>query len=294
MTALITKPVVTANDRLGMTLFLALSLHALVLLGISFSSPDKPEKQELINTLDITLVQSRSKKAPDDPDYIAQADQTGGGNTQKKVRVKSPDSKSSMLENPGLSEKARSPSITKVNKTEQKSVLTTSKSDLKVNTKIKTPRKPKQKQASAMELMQRSKEIARLSAQNEKFWQAYGKRPDPKYLHANTKKHQDAAYLLAWTRKVEQIGNLNYPDDARRKGLSGNLILEVRLKPDGTLKNVSLLQTSGHKTLDDAAIRIVNLAAPFAKIPENVLEKRTELRIVRTWSFTADNRLFSR
>lgn len=294
MTAISAKPIVTASDRLGMTLFLAISLHALILLGISFSSQDKPKNQELINTLDITLVQSRSKKAPDDPDYLAQADQIGGGNTQKKVRVKAPDSKSSMLQNPGLSEKTKSASVTRTTKSDQKRVLTTSKSDLKVSTRVKTPKKPIQKKVSAMELIQRSQEIARLSAQNEKFWQAYGERPDPKYLHANTKKHQDAAYLLAWTRKVERIGNLNYPDDARRKGLSGGLILEVRLKPNGTLNEVRLLQSSGHKTLDDAAIRIVNLAAPFAKIPEKVLEKRTELRIVRTWAFTADNKLFSR
>ena len=294
MTTLTSKPIVTASDRLGMTLFLAISLHALILLGISFSSPDKPKNQELINTLDITLVQSRSKKTPDDPDYLAQADQIGGGNTQKKVRVKAPDSKSSMLQSPGLSEKTKSASVTRVTKTDQKRVLTTSKSDLKVSTRVKTPKKPKQKKVSARELIQRSQEIARLSAQNEKFWQAYGERPNPKYLHANTKKHQDAAYLLAWTRKVERIGNLNYPDDARRKGLSGGLILEVRLKPNGALNEVRLLQSSGHKTLDDAAIRIVNLAAPFAKIPEKVLEKRTELRIVRTWAFTADNRLFSR
>ncbi|MCK5091948.1 MAG: energy transducer TonB, partial [Gammaproteobacteria bacterium] len=260
MTTLTSKPIVTASDRLGMTLFLAISLHALILLGISFSSPDKPKNQELINTLDITLVQSRSKKTPDDPDYLAQADQIGGGNTQKKVRVKAPDSKSSMLQSPGLSEKTKSASVTRVTKTDQKRVLTTSKSDLKVSTRVKTPKKPKQKKVSARELIQRSQEIARLSAQNEKFWQAYGERPDPKYLHANTKKHQDAAYLLAWTRKVERIGNLNYPDDARRKGLSGGLILEVRLKPNGALNEVRLLQSSGHKTLDDAAIRIVNLA----------------------------------
>ena len=294
MTTLTAKPVVTASDRLGITLFLAISLHALILLGISFSSPDKPKNQGLINTLDITLVQSSSQKAPDDPDYLAQADQIGGGNTQKKVRVKNPDSNSSMLQNPGLSEVTKNPSITRVTKTNQRSVLTTRKSDLKVSTRIKTPNKPKQKKASAMELIQRSKEIARLSAQNEEFWQAYGQRPDPKYLHANTKKHRDAAYLMAWTRKVERIGNLNYPDDARRKGLSGSLILEVRLEPSGALKEVRLLQSSGHRTLDDAAIRIVNLAAPFAKIPEKVLEKRTELRIVRTWAFTADNKLFSR
>ena len=148
MTTLTAKPVVTASDRLGLTLFLAVSLHALILLGISFSSPDRPKNQELINTLDITLVQSRSKKAPDDPDYLAQADQIGGGNTLKKVRVKTPDSKSSMLENPELSKKAQSPSIAKATKTDQKRVLTTSKSDLKVSTEVKTPKKPTQKKRS--------------------------------------------------------------------------------------------------------------------------------------------------
>lgn len=294
MSTLRSTPVVTASDRLGLTMFLAVSLHAIIIMGISFSSSDKPEKSELINTLDITLVHNQSKETPDDPDYLAQADQLGGGNTKEKIRVKSPDSKSNMLDNPGLSENTRTPSVIKKTKSLQKKVLTARKSDFKISNAVKTPNKPKHKKASALELIQRSREIARLSAQNQDFWQAYGRRPDPKYLHANTRKHIDAAYLLAWTRKVERIGNLNYPDDARRKGLSGNLILEVRLKPNGSLNEIKLLQSSGHKILDDAAIRIVNLAAPYAKIPDKVLEKRTELRIVRTWAFTSDNKLFSR
>lgn len=294
MSTLRNKAVVTASDRLGLTLFLAVSLHAIVILGISFSSTDKPERSELINTLDITLVHHQSKDAPDEPDYLAQANQLGGGNTKEKVRAKSPDSKSSMLQNPGLTENTRNPSVTKKSKSIQKKVLTANKSDFKISNLVKTPDKPKKKKASALELIQRSREIARLSAQNQEFWLAYGKRPDPKYLHANTQKHVDAAYLLAWTRKVEKIGNLNYPDDARRKRLSGSLILEVRLKPNGSLNEIKLLQSSGHKTLDDAAIRIVNLAAPYAKIPDEVLGKRTELRIVRTWAFTSDNKLFSR
>lgn len=294
MTTLRGKPVVTASDRLGLTLFLAVSLHVLIILGISFSSKESKHKQELINTLDITLVHSQSKQAPDEPDYLAQANQTGGGNTREKVRVRSPDSKPSSLQNSGTSENIKPAAISKKTKSNQKKVLTAEKSDLKVKNLVKTPNKPKQKKTSAIELIQRSREIARLSAQNQDFWQAYGKRPDPKYIYANTRKHRDAAYLLAWTQKVERIGNLNYPDDARRKGLSGNLILEVRLKPNGSLNTIKLLQSSGHKALDDAAIRIVNLAAPYAKIPEEVLEKRTELRIVRTWSFTTDHKLFSR
>ena len=93
---------------------------------------------------------------------------------------------------------------------------------------------------------------------------------------------------------MEKIGNINYPDEAQRRNLSGSLILEVVLRPDGALRSVQLLRSSGHKVLDDAAIRIVRLAAPFAPVPADVLDGKNELRIVRVWMFTTGNELISR
>jgi len=287
------KIVISHTDRMGLTLFLAITLHALIILGISFSSEDI-NKPDITATMDITLVQHQSDKEPEKADYLAQANQKGSGNTQKKVRHQAVQSKP----NPEASEGQADQNTTAVKKAlpdkKKIKVLTQKEAERKVADSDKQPDKVKVGKISAQELVRRGKEIARLSAQNDASWQAYSKLPDSKYLYANTRRHTDAAYLASWSRKVEKIGNMNYPYEARRKNLSGNLIMEVTLKPDGSLVSIRVLQSSKHKALDRAAIDIVKLASPFSQVPAEVLEKRKVLRIIRTWSFTAKNKLYSR
>ncbi|PFN94356.1 energy transducer TonB, partial [Bacillus sp. AFS076308] len=67
-----------------------------------------------------------------------------------------------------------------------------------------------------------------------------------------------------WRKKAERIGNLNYPDEARRQQIYGNLRLMVSINRDGSLYEVLVLESSGQPLLDQAAQRIVRLAAPFA------------------------------
>ena len=125
--------------------------------------------------------------------------------------------------------------------------------------------------------------MARLAEEVQRESQAYAKRPKKKFISANTKEYEYAAYMAAWVARVERIGNLNYPDEARRQQLHGQLVLTVALNRDGTVKSIDVIQSSGHKLLDDAAIRIVRLAAPFPPIPAD--EKVDELYVTRTWQF---------
>ncbi len=108
---------------------------------------------------------------------------------------------------------------------------------------------------------------------------------------ARTQEYVFAAYMDAWQRKVERIGNLNYPDEAKRHRLAGSLILQVDLNPDGTVRDVQLLRSSGEKILDDAAIRIVRLSAPYAPFTPAMREETDILQIIRTWQVLAGNRL---
>ena len=287
------KPTISHNDRIGLTLFLAITLHALVILGISFSSRDV-SKQDVLTTMDITLVHHKTDKAPDKADYLAQANQKGSGNTSEKVKHQALQSKPSPELTKGQADQSVAPSMTEPNPKGQVQLLTQEKNDTKVESSKKELDVKRTRKISNWELIRRSKEIARLSAQNDAYWQAYSQRPDSKYIYANTKKHADAAYLTSWSRKVERIGNMNYPTEAQQKNMSGNLIMEVTLKPDGQLVSIKILQSSSHRILDRAAINIVKLAAPFSRVPESVLENRKVLRIVRTWSFTQSNRLYSR
>ena len=141
--------------------------------------------------------------------------------------------------------------------------------------------------------MDRSREIATLSAALERKLRAYAERPRRKWISARTREHEFAAYMDAWRRKVEHVGNLNYPDEAARRGLSGSLLLEVALNPDGTIEAVALRRSSGERVLDDAAVRIVRLAAPFAEFPEGIAKAVDVLHIERTWIFHSGNRFTS-
>ena len=128
-------------------------------------------------------------------------------------------------------------------------------------------------------------ERARLIAELDRNWQAYQKRPKRKYLNARTKEYKYAAYMEAWRAKVERIGNLNYPGEARRRRLSGRLRLDVAINADGTVNAITLRESSGHKLLDDAAQRIVELAGPFAPFSDDIRAEADILHITRTWKF---------
>ncbi len=283
------RTAVTTNDRLALTLFLAVAVHALVILGISFSADTAPPESSP-PTLDITLVQHPSPEKPQQADYLAQDHQQGGGTTTEHVREKNDKPGDSKM--PGQQQAAPPPGSTSKAQQGRTEVLTRTESPQTVTSQI--DQKKTTKKIDIDELMHRSRVIARLEAQQAAERQAYAKRPDPKYLYASTQKSVDAAYIRYWTLRVEKIGNLNYPEKARKKGLTGSLLIEVNLNPNGKLSSIRLLESSGKKVLDDAAIRIVRLAAPYAAVPAAVLEGRNELRIVRTWVFTNKNRMFSK
>lgn len=283
------KIMISHNDRLGLTLFLAISLHLLIILGISFS-PEDEGHNDVLATLDITLVQQQSEKEPEKADYLAQANQQGSGNTTEKVKHKAVKNKISPDQTRGQDHIKRAASRDNKKPRNNIQVLTQEAAKNKIKSTRKQPDAKRTKIISAQELIKQSKQIARLSAQNDASWQAYSQLPDSKYLYANTKSHVDAAYLASWTRKVKKIGNMNYP----RKNKTGNLMIEVALNPNGSLISVQILKSSRHKILDKAAIDIVKLAAPFSPIPKEVLQDRKVLRIVRTWVFTNDNKLRSR
>jgi protein TonB len=147
---------------------------------------------------------------------------------------------------------------------------------------------------TAQTLVNRSLAMASLSAEIDRRLQAYAKRPKRKWITARTREHKYAAYMDAWRQKVERVGNLNYPDEARRANMSGNLLLDVALRPDGSIDEIILRRSSGEKILDDAAIRIVNLAAPFPRFPRAIAQETDILHVERTWQFVSGNRFSSR
>lgn len=158
-------------------------------------------------------------------------------------------------------------------------------SDKKIPEKPEIPPTP-----SSMTLMTNSFKIASLSAEIRRKLQAKAERPIRKFISASTKEYKYAAYMEAWRSKVERVGNLNYPDAARKQKISGSLILDVALNKDGSINQITVRKSSGHKILDDAAIRIVELASPYSPFPAQIREETDILHITRTWQFLNSNK----
>ena len=141
--------------------------------------------------------------------------------------------------------------------------------------------------------MARSLQIARLEAQISRDHNAYQSRPKRKNIGARTDEYRFAQYVEGWRLKVERVGNLNYPEEARQKKLYGSLRITVNIHADGSVESAEIDRSSGSKILDAAAIRIIKMAAPYAAFPDDIRKDFDILGITRTWSFTRADQLAS-
>jgi protein TonB len=286
-------PPVTESDRLSMTVFFALAFHAILILGVSFNLVDDSEQP--LSTMEITLVHNTSEEAPDDADYLAQANQLGGGNVAEKVRDSSPFSNPTPTDEEGIAPDSRRelamPPLP--DKPDQQELMAVDQARRQVHSRPQQEPLPLPvEKITAAQLFERSQEIARFSAKIEQIKKSYALSPRQTYVRgANARQFRFASYLDAWRAKVERIGNLNYPEEAVRRGINGSLLLDVAINPDGSLHSVKVLRPSGHKVLDNAAIRIVKLAAPYPPLGKDILQDTDILHIPRVWQFKSGGRL---
>ncbi len=283
---------VSASDRLGLTLFLAIVIHALIILGISFR-PDLPAEPPAVPPLEVTIVQVRDQTTPpEDSQLLAQVSQDGGGDSEREGRPAAPlPSSMPQQENQPLSRQQQSRQTPPPQSRTVDMVMTTTESSSFQAQQEDVLEEADEGPQSAANMIEQSLEIARLSAEIDQSLDDYAKRQRHRFISARTRAFRDTIYLDAWRSKIERIGNLNYPEKARRQHLTGSLILDVAIKPDGSLEGIRIRRTSGHKVLDDAAIRIVRLAAPFAAFSEDMRRDTDILHITRTWQFMDDNHL---
>lgn len=280
------RPRISASDRLGFTLFLALTVHAIVVLGVGFTRSNSPEPNAL-PSLDIILANSRSLEAVENPDYLAQVDQAGGGKADEKARPSAPLSANTPLDQRGLADQARAEL--------QKSQLAINQlyfiSQLDSPNSIRQQQQEKSQQSESPQsdkIEQRQSKIARLQAEIRQMTIDYAKRPKVLVLSASTKKAIEAGYLAAWVQKIENTGNLNYPAEARIKKINGLLRMSVRLSAAGEILAVDIAQSSGSSLLDEAAKRILRLAQPFPEFPAEMREQADQVVIIRTWEFNSN------
>ncbi|MCU1718653.1 energy transducer TonB [Pseudomonas sp. 5P_3.1_Bac2] len=286
---------VKSSDRLGFTLFIAAALHAVLLLGVGFSMA---EPEQISKTLEITLSTFKSEEKPKQADFLAQDNQQGSGTLEHKAAPKTTeqalfqDTQVKRVTPPA----APKPPPAKPQVAPKAAVATRApqpqKTPVKREAKPAEP-KPQAQSAPVFDSAQLSSEIASLEAELAMEVQQYAKRPKIHRLSAaSTMRDKGAWYKDEWRKKVERIGNLNYPDEARRQQIYGSLRMLVSINRDGTLYEVQVLESSGQRLLDQAALRIVRLAAPYAPFTGDLADV-DRLEIIRTWRFERGDRLLS-
>lgn len=278
-------------DRLGFTLLIAAVLHVALILGVSFTLPGP---SLLSKSLEITLATFKSEEKPKEADFLAQDNQQGSGTLEHKAAPKTTEQ--ALFQDTEVKKVTPPAAPPKASREVAPKAALATRTPQPQKTPVKREEQqpePDTRQAPTFDLSQLSSEIASLEAQLADERQAYAKRPKIHRLNAaSTMRDKGAWYKEEWRKKIERIGNLNYPDEARRKQIHGSLRLLVSINRDGTLYEVQLLESSGHQVLDQGAMRIVRLAAPFAPFTGDLADI-DRLEIIRTWRFERGDRLSS-
>jgi protein TonB len=281
-----------STERFGFTVFLSACFHGILILGIGFTYLDELASAP---AMEITLAQYRSELEPDNADFLAQENQIGSGTLSEAAAPSTPfesDFNADTIQE--VQPLPPASTIAEPLEVRNDAVITSVRNDTSIDQQLKEQPEeelPITEETSADEL---SSAIASLQAQLDRQRQEYARRPR-KYTisSASTKKSQDALYLDTWRRRIEAVGNVNYPEPARRQEIYGSLRLLVAILPDGDVDDIQILQSSGFSVLDQAAIDIVRMAAPFAPFPEEMLQNVDILEIIRTWRFHEGNALTS-
>ena len=286
------QPKITDNDRFGMTFFLATIFHGMIILGVTFTvSP--PADSKTSPALHIILVQTKSPNDVEDADYLAQVSQQGGGSAEKKARPKELFSAPTLSDKPGIAKQSSVQQVQKQKKNEKIAMLTQSDAEYSIKSDS-TPVKADDETTVDRSNSSQNTQTARLAAEISNSIELQASIDRTKYLNSSTKEFGPAKYMREWIDRVERVGNLNYPDQARRKKLSGTLILDVVIDAEGKLVKTDLRQSSGHQILDDAARRIVKLAAPYSAFPKKLRAEADVIHITRSWEFLNNSSLRTR
>jgi periplasmic protein TonB len=312
-----------SNSMLALFLGLSLAVHLLVVLGLRIEAP-KPSQRK-VSTLEVVVVRlpQPSPALPDTDSAAAQVTQ-GGSGAESRDAIRPPEEIDGPPDPvlagiaalgldphepppetvpeptpeaiPGPTPDAlpeEAPPVPQPMRQDTE-ILTT---EVRPTDPKTLPLQPARPQASpppvtaAQILASRNQELTHLASRDEEKTSVFGNRPRRKAISSSTREYKYATYLEGWRRKVEQVGNLNYPDEARRKQLYGNLILRVAVRADGSVEQIQVLRSSGFPVLDQAATHIVELSAPFAPFPADIKADTDVLDITRTWQFQRNNQI---
>ena len=277
------------STRIAIALLFSAAVHGMI-MSTKFTAINPRLFEDNSVPIEVVLVNAKSREAPLDPDALGQVNLAGGGNTDDDRRMKSPLPASAETQS-GSADMAMQAHV---------AVLEQKTRQLLTQLKQNSPSEPvpqtsqpetKQPDINVNQLAVQAREMAQLQARVSQQWDEYQKRPRRAFVGANVREYAFARYVDDWVAKVERIGNLNYPEAARRQGVYGSLKLTVSIYADGRIEKIDVDRPSGSKVLDAAADKIVRLGAPYAQFPEEMRKKTDILSITRTWTFTRSDQL---
>ncbi|MDA9240611.1 energy transducer TonB [bacterium] len=263
----------TNPQRLRMTFTAALVFHFLLLIGLGFTLPSSSNPSP---SLDVTLVQYHSDDTPDKADFIAQSNQFGSGDQAQALQA------TTDLQSPLESQDHFRASARQQRRPELSAQVVASHSG---NGGISQNDESDNLSAVYSE----DRDIDAMRAELDRLKQAYSKLPRVlRMTSVSAKSTDEAAYMQYFEQRVEQVGNVNYPREARSRGMFGRVQLVVVLMANGDIKRIEVSKSSGSRLLDQAAVRSVQLASPFKAFPAE-LYNRDEIHIIRTWQYQSNN-----
>ena len=274
-------PRIGERERLSATVVLSLLLHGLLILGVGFALDSAAP---VMPTLDVILAQARNALTPEQADFLAQANNQGGGEDDKAVRPRDSQTGDLARPEPGLAPRElRAQSPSPAPPPEARVVSSTAG-------QASVPQPETVPEAATTPLPRGDRHVAqdvamaRLAAEIHANTRLYARRPSRKFVSASTREYAWAAYLRTWVDRVERVGNLNYPDEARRRRMRGTVVINVGIRRDGSVENAEIVRSSGVPLLDSSALRIARLAEPYPPLPPTE-EDPDILNVVRTWQF---------
>lgn len=281
MSTLVSRP--GPSDSLMVAIAIAVALHVAFIGLVHFEFLGRGA-DSVPTSLDVLLVEWETEEPPEEADFLAQVSQRGGGTGQERELPAEPVARAVDASN-ALFEQEQRDAAEQEELEDSAAVVALDEEELFNEARDATEQGARVELAS-QRLLEQSRMAARASVERMSDAVDYPERPRRRFVSANTREHLYAGYMRSWVAKVERVGNLNYPEQARRHNLAGALVLSVDVLQDGSVSQIRLLRSSGYDVLDEAAVRIVRLSAPFAPLPEEIRREVDVLTITRTWQFS--------
>jgi protein TonB len=274
-----------ANDRMLTTCFLAALFHGIVILGVTFSSPGSKSSGDEAPALEVVLVNDQAPAVAQNPNaqYLSERSQRGSGNTLKRERALIPKSSLMAVERSGIpSGDGLAPQQAGTD-TGDEELIATHRPAQKI-LYFASPTAAKESSQLPL-LLEKRPDLAMTPNDDGVELRMRGEAMQQLWIAADTRESDVAVYLDNWRRKIERVGTINFPDVARREKLSGTPVIEVTIGSDGKLLQTLVRRSSGHAEIDEAAMRILKLAAPFDPFPGELSAKHDQIRIAYEWQF---------